>query len=195
MFIKNQLKDAVSAQYEERRVSASCRWSSSNPGAVSVPTISIAPAEGARDFPVGPINDRWGNYRAQLLFLESENPTRTSTCTPLARGSVSAGWRCTTRCSHQPDVSTLCTASRPAGRLPARGRHQGQALLPAEFARHDPPASGGFSGQASDIEIHAKEVLYLKRKLERDARPAHGAAIDVIERDTDRDNFMGAMTP
>jgi len=93
----------------------------------------------------------------------------------------------------KPDVSTLCTglaASMGAFLLCAGAKGKRFCLPNARVMIHQP--SGGFSGQASDIEIHAKEVLYLKRKLNEMMAQHTGQPIDVIERDTDRDNFMGA---
>jgi ATP-dependent Clp protease, protease subunit len=93
----------------------------------------------------------------------------------------------------KPDVSTLCTglaASMGAFLLCAGARGKRFCLPNSRVMIHQP--SGGFSGQASDIEIHAKEVLYLKSKLNHMMAEHTGQPIEVIERDTDRDNFMGA---
>ena len=93
----------------------------------------------------------------------------------------------------KPDVSTLCTglaASMGAFLLAAGAKGKRYCLPNSRVMIHQP--SGGFSGQASDIEIHAKEVLYLKKKLNEMMAEHTGQPIEVIERDTDRDNFMGA---
>jgi ATP-dependent Clp protease protease subunit len=91
------------------------------------------------------------------------------------------------------NVSTLCTglaASMGAFLLAAGAKGKRFCLPNSRVMIHQP--SGGFSGQASDIEIHAKEVLFLKRKLNEMMAEHTGQPIEVIERDTDRDNFMGA---
>jgi len=93
----------------------------------------------------------------------------------------------------KPDVSTLCTglAASMGAFLLAAGAKGKRFILPnSRVMIHQP--SGGFSGQASDIEIHAKEVLFLKKRLNEMMALHTGQPIDVIERDTDRDNFMGA---
>jgi len=93
----------------------------------------------------------------------------------------------------KPDVSTLCTglAASMGSFLLAAGSKGKRFCLPnSRVMIHQP--SGGFSGQASDIEIHAKEVLYLKRKLNEMMAQHTGQPLEVIERDTDRDNFMSA---
>jgi ATP-dependent Clp protease protease subunit len=132
---------------------------------------------------------------AQLLFLESENPDKDiHLYINSPGGSVSAGMAIyDTMQFIKPDVSTLCTglaASMGAFLLCAGAKGKRFALPNARVMIHQP--SGGFSGQASDIEIHAKEVLYLKRKLNEMMASHTGQPLEVIERDTDRDNFMGA---
>ena len=147
-------------------------------------------------FLVGPINDGMANLVvAQLLFLESENPDKDiHLYINSPGGSVSAGMAMyDTMQFIKPDVSTLCTglaASMGAFLLCAGAKGKRFTLPNARVMIHQP--SGGFSGQASDIEIHAKEVLYLKRKLNEMMAHHTGQPLDVIERDTDRDNFMGA---
>ncbi|HXZ49287.1 MAG TPA: ATP-dependent Clp endopeptidase proteolytic subunit ClpP [Usitatibacter sp.] len=147
-------------------------------------------------FLVGPINDAMANLIvAQLLFLESENPDKdVHLYINSPGGSVSAGMAVyDTMQFIKPDVSTLCTglaASMGAFLLCAGARGKRFCLPNSRVMIHQP--SGGFSGQASDIEIHAKEVLYLKRKLNQMMAEHTGQPLDVIERDTDRDNFMGA---
>ena len=147
-------------------------------------------------FLVGPINDGMANLVvAQLLFLESENPDKDiHLYINSPGGSVSAGMAMyDTMQFIKPDVSTLCTglaASMGAFLLCAGAKGKRFILPNARVMIHQP--SGGFSGQASDIEIHAKEVLYLKRKLNEMMASHTGQPIEVIERDTDRDNFMSA---
>ena len=147
-------------------------------------------------FLVGPISDQMANLVvAQLLFLESENPDKDiHLYINSPGGSVSAGMAMyDTMQFIKPDVSTLCTglaASMGAFLLCAGAKGKRFVLPNSRVMIHQP--SGGFSGQASDIEIHAKEVLYLKRKLNEMMAMHTGQPLEVIERDTDRDNFMGA---
>ncbi|HQY48045.1 MAG TPA: ATP-dependent Clp endopeptidase proteolytic subunit ClpP [Usitatibacteraceae bacterium] len=147
-------------------------------------------------FLVGPINDSMANLIvAQLLFLESENPDKDiNLYINSPGGSVSAGLAIyDTMQFIKPDVSTLCTglAASMGAFLLAAGAKGKRFILPnSRVMIHQP--SGGFSGQASDIEIHAKEVLYLKRRLNEMMAQHTGQPIDVIDRDTDRDNFMGS---
>jgi ATP-dependent Clp protease protease subunit len=147
-------------------------------------------------FLVGPINDSMANLIvAQLLFLESENPDKDiNLYINSPGGSVSAGLAIyDTMQFIKPDVSTLCTglaASMGAFLLAAGSKGKRFVLPNSRVMIHQP--SGGFSGQASDIEIHAKEVLYLKRRLNEMMALHTGQSIEVIDRDTDRDNFMSA---
>ena len=147
-------------------------------------------------FLVGPINDGMANLIvAQLLFLESENPDKDiNLYINSPGGSVSAGLAIyDTMQFIKPDVSTLCTglaASMGAFLLAAGAKGKRFVLPNSRVMIHQP--SGGFSGQASDIEIHAKEVLYLKRRLNEMMALHTGQTMEVIERDTDRDNFMSA---
>jgi ATP-dependent Clp protease, protease subunit len=147
-------------------------------------------------FLVGPINDSMANLIvAQLLFLESENPDKEiNLYINSPGGSVSAGMAVyDTMQFIKPDVATLCTglaASMGAFLLAAGTKGKRFCLPNSRVMIHQP--SGGFSGQASDIEIHAKEVLYLKRKLNEMMSLHTGQPLEVIERDTDRDNFMSA---
>jgi ATP-dependent Clp protease protease subunit len=147
-------------------------------------------------FLVGPIHDGMANLIvAQLLFLESDNPDKEiNLYINSPGGSVSAGMAVyDTMQFIKPDVSTLCTglaASMGAFLLAAGAKGKRFCLPNSRVMIHQP--SGGFSGQASDIEIHAKEVLFLKRKLNEMMAEHTGQPIEVIERDTDRDNFMGA---
>ncbi len=147
-------------------------------------------------FLVGPINDAMANLIvAQLLFLESENPDKDiHLYINSPGGSVSSGMAIyDTMQFIKPDVSTLCTglAASMGAFLLAAGAKGKRFILPnSRVMIHQP--SGGFSGQASDIEIHAKEVLYIKKRLNEMMAMHTGQPIEVIERDTDRDNFMGA---
>ncbi len=147
-------------------------------------------------FLVGPIHDAMANLVvAQLLFLESENPDKDiNLYINSPGGSVSAGLAIyDTMQFIKPDVSTLCTglAASMGAFLLAAGAKDKRFVLPnSRVMIHQP--SGGFSGQASDIEIHAKEVLYLKKRLNEMMAQHTGQPLEVIERDTDRDNFMGA---
>jgi len=147
-------------------------------------------------FLVGPISDGMANLVvAQLLFLESENPDKDiHLYINSPGGSVSAGMAIyDTMQFIKAEVSTLCTglaASMGAFLLCAGAKGKRFCLPNSRVMIHQP--SGGFSGQASDIEIHAKEVLYLKRKLNEMMAQHTGQPIETIDRDTDRDNFMGA---
>ena len=147
-------------------------------------------------FLVGPIHDAMANLVvAQMLFLESENPDKDiHLYINSPGGSVSAGMAMYDTMEFiKPDVSTLCTglaASMGAFLLCAGAKGKRFCLPNSRVMIHQP--SGGFQGQASDIEIHAKEVLYLKRKLNEMMAAKTGQPLEVIERDTDRDNFMSA---
>ena len=147
-------------------------------------------------FLVGPVNDSTANLVvAQMLFLESENPDKDIYLyINSPGGSVSAGLAIyDTMQFIKPDVSTLCigqAASMGAFLLTA-GAHGKRYCLPnSRVMIHQP--LGGFQGQASDIAIHAKEILYLKARLNEMLAKHTGQSIDVIDRDTDRDNFMSA---
>ena len=146
-------------------------------------------------FLVGPVNDAVANLVvAQLLFLESENPDKdVSFYINSPGGSVSAGLAIyDTMQFIKPDVSTLCigqAASMGAFLLAAGARGKRFCLPNSRVMIHQP--LGGFQGQASDIEIHAKEILYLKARLNEMLAKHAGRSLEEIERDTDRDNFMG----
>jgi len=147
-------------------------------------------------FLVGPVMDVTANLVvAQLLFLESENPDKdVSFYINSPGGSVSAGMAMfDTMQFIKPDVSTLCmgiAASMGAFLLAAGAKGKRFALPNARIMIHQP--SGGAHGQASDIEIQAREILYLRERLNRILSERTGQAIERIERDTDRDNFMSA---
>jgi ATP-dependent Clp protease protease subunit len=147
-------------------------------------------------FLVGPINDAMANLIvAQLLFLESENPDKDiNLYINSPGGSVSAGMAVyDTMQFIKPDVSTLCTglaASMGSFLLAAGAKGKRYCLPNSRVMIHQP--SGGFQGQASDIEIHAREVLYLKKRLNEMLAKHTGQTLEQIERDSDRDRFMGA---
>ncbi len=147
-------------------------------------------------FLVGPVNDMTANLIvAQLLFLESENPDKDiHFYINSPGGSVTAGMAIyDTMRFIKPDVSTLCigqAASMGAFLLSAGAKGKRFCLPNSRVMIHQP--LGGFQGQASDIEIHAKEILFLKEKLNRQLADHTGQSIEVIERDTDRDNFKSA---
>lgn len=147
-------------------------------------------------FLVGEVNDQSANLIvAQLLFLESENPDKDiSMYINSPGGSVSAGMAMyDTMQFIKPDVSTLCmglAASMGAFLLCAGAKEKRFALPNARVMIHQP--LGGARGQASDIEIQAREILYLRERLNGILAEHTGQPIDKIARDTDRDNFMSA---
>ncbi|HUW39191.1 MAG TPA: ATP-dependent Clp endopeptidase proteolytic subunit ClpP [Rhodocyclaceae bacterium] len=147
-------------------------------------------------FLVGPVNDATANVVvAQLLFLESENPDKDiHFYINSPGGSVTAGMAIyDTMQFIKSDVSTLCigqAASMGAFLLTAGAKGKRYCLPNSRVMIHQP--MGGFQGQASDIEIHAKEILYLKQKLNEMMAKHTGQPIERIERDTDRDNFLSA---
>jgi len=148
-------------------------------------------------FLVGPVNDVTANLVvAQLLFLESENPDKDiHLYINSPGGSVTAGLAIyDTMQFIKPDVSTLCVgqAASMGAFLLAAGTSGKRFCLPnSRVMIHQP--MGGFQGQASDIEIHAKEILYLKQRLNEMLARHTGQPIERIERDTDRDNFLSAQ--
>ena len=150
-------------------------------------------------FLVGPVDDHTANLVvAQLLFLESENPDKDIyfyiNC---PGGSVTAGMSIyDTMKFIKPDVQTLClgqAASMGAFLLSAGTKGKRFALPNSRIMIHQPLISGGLGGQASDIEIHARELLKLKEKLNKILADHTGKSIEEVERDTDRDNFMSAQ--
>jgi len=147
-------------------------------------------------FLVGPINDHSANLvMAQLLFLESENPDKDiSLYINSPGGSVSAGLAIfDTMRFIKSDVSTLCcglAASMGAFLLAAGQKEKRFALPNSRIMIHQP--LGGVSGQASDIEIHAREILFLRERLNALLAENTGQPIEKIGRDTDRDNFLSA---
>jgi ATP-dependent Clp protease protease subunit len=147
-------------------------------------------------FLVGPVEDYMANVIvAQLLFLESENPDKDiHLYINSPGGSVSAGLAIyDTMQFIKPDVSTLCirqAASMGALLLTAVAEGKRFALPHARMMIHQP--LGGFSGQASDIDIHAKEILKVREKLNLILKSHTGQSIATVQKDTDRDNFMSA---
>ena len=147
-------------------------------------------------FLVGPVNDSVANVIvAQLLFLESENPDNDiSLYINSPGGSVSAGMAIyDTMRFIKPNVSTLCTglaASMGAFLLAAGTKGKRFSLPNSRIMIHQP--SGGAQGQATDIEIQAKEILYLRERLNGILAENTGRSVEEIRRDTERDNFMSA---
>jgi ATP-dependent Clp protease protease subunit len=147
-------------------------------------------------FLVGEVNDQTANVViAQLLFLESENPEKDiSLYINSPGGSVSAGLAIyDTMQFIKPDVSTLCmgmAASMGAFLLAAGAKGKRFSLPNSRVMIHQP--LGGARGQASDIEIQAREILYLRERLNKILSERTGQTIETIAKDTDRDNFMSA---
>ena len=147
-------------------------------------------------FLVGPVNEVSANLIvAQLLFLESENPDKdVYFYINSPGGSVSAGLAVyDTMQFIKPDVSTLCigqAASMGALLLCAGAKGKRFCLPNSRVMIHQP--MGGFQGQASDIEIHAKEILYLRQRLNEIMAVHTGKDVEQIAHDTDRDNFLSA---
>jgi ATP-dependent Clp protease, protease subunit len=145
-------------------------------------------------FLVGEVNDQTANLVvAQLLFLESENPDKDiSLYINSPGGSVSAGLAIyDTMQFIKPNVSTLCmglAASMGAFLLSAGEKGKRYALPNSRVMIHQP--LGGARGQASDIEIQAREILYLRERLNQLLASHTGQPVERIARDTDRDNFM-----
>ncbi len=148
-------------------------------------------------FLVGPVDEASANLIvAQLLFLESENPDKDiSFYINSPGGSVSAGFAIyDTMQFVKPDVSTLCVgqaASMGALLLAAGAKGKRFCLPNSRVMIHQP--LGGFQGQASDIEIHAREILFLKGRLNEILAKHTGQDMARIEKDTDRDNFLSAQ--
>ncbi len=147
-------------------------------------------------FLVGPVMDQNANLIvAQLLFLESENPDKDiSLYINSPGGSVSAGMAIyDTMQFIKPQVSTLCTglaASMGAFLLAAGEKGKRFSLPNSRIMIHQP--SGGAQGQATDIEIHAREILYLRERLNGILADNTGKSVEQVARDTERDNFMSA---
>ncbi|SHL95942.1 ATP-dependent Clp protease proteolytic subunit ClpP [Nitrosospira sp. Nsp11] len=147
-------------------------------------------------FLVGPVTEGSANLIvAQLLFLESENADKDIHFYINSPGGlVSAGMAIYDTMQYiKPDVSTLCigqAASMGSLLLTAGAKGKRFCLANSRVMIHQP--LGGFQGQASDIEIHAKEILFLKNRLNELLAKHSGQSIETIERDTDRDNFLSA---
>jgi ATP-dependent Clp protease protease subunit len=147
-------------------------------------------------FLVGPVNDQTANLVvAQLLFLESENPDKDiSLYINSPGGSVYSGMAIyDTMQFVKPDISTICVgmaASMGAFLLAAGAKGKRYALPNSRIMIHQP--SGGSQGQASDIEIQAREILYLRERINAILAERTGQSVDRIAKDTDRDNFLSA---
>jgi ATP-dependent Clp protease, protease subunit len=147
-------------------------------------------------FLVGPVNDASANLIvAQLLFLEAENPDKDiSFYINSPGGSVTAGMSIyDTMQFIKPDVSTLCigqAASMGAFLLASGAKGKRFSLPNSRVMIHQP--SGGFQGQSSDIQIQAKEIMYLREKLNSILAGHTGKSAKEIDIDTERDNFMSA---
>jgi ATP-dependent Clp protease, protease subunit len=147
-------------------------------------------------FMVGPVEDHMANLIvAQLLFLESENPDKDiHFYINSPGGSVTAGMSIyDTMQFIKPDVSTMCVgqaASMGAFLLAGGTKGKRYALPNSRVMIHQP--SGGYQGQASDIHIHAQEILKIREKLNKLMADHTGQSIEKISKDTERDNFMGA---
>lgn len=147
-------------------------------------------------FLVGPVNDASANLIvAQLLFLEAENPDKDiSFYINSPGGSVTAGMSIyDTMQFIKPDVSTLCigqAASMGAFLLASGAKGKRFSLPNSRVMIHQP--SGGFQGQSSDIQIQAKEIMYLREKLNSILASHTGKSAKEIDVDTERDNFMSA---
>ncbi|KGI77600.1 ATP-dependent Clp endopeptidase proteolytic subunit ClpP [Oleiagrimonas soli] len=148
-------------------------------------------------FLVGPVDDNVANLIvAQLLFLESENPDKDiSLYINSPGGSVTAGLAIyDTMQFIKPDVSTICVgqaASMGALLLTAGAAGKRYSLPHSRIMIHQPWA-GGISGQATDIEIHAREILTMRERLNDILAKHTGKAVDDIARDTERDRFMSS---
>jgi ATP-dependent Clp protease protease subunit len=147
-------------------------------------------------FAVGQVEDNMANLIvAQLLFLESENPDKDiHLYINSPGGSVTAGMAIyDTMQFIKPNVSTICIGQAASmGAVLLAGGEKGKrfALPHSRVMIHQP--LGGFQGQASDIEIHAKEILYIRERLNQVLADHTGQPMDRIQQDTDRDNFMSA---
>ncbi|GAA3533427.1 ATP-dependent Clp endopeptidase proteolytic subunit ClpP [Zobellella aerophila] len=180
------------------------------PLAALVPIVVEQTAKGERSYDIysrllkervifmtGQVEDHMANLIcAQMLFLESENPEKDIYLyINSPGGSVTAGMSIyDTMQFIKPDVSTVCmgqACSMGAFLLAGGATGKRFALPNSRVMIHQP--LGGFQGQASDIQIHAKEILYIKEKLNRLLAEHTGQELSVVERDTDRDNFMSAV--
>ncbi len=200
------IEDLVNAHLDAQRA-ASVYQSPQNIGMVPIVIEQSGRGERAYDiysrllrerviFLLGPVMDVSANLVvAQLLFLESENPDKdVALYINSPGGSVSAGLAIyDTMQFVKPDVSTLCmglAASMGAFLLAAGAKGKRYALPNARVMIHQP--SGGAQGQASDIEIHAREILYTRERLNRILADVTGQPIETVAQDTDRDRFMSS---
>ncbi|NOU50722.1 ATP-dependent Clp endopeptidase proteolytic subunit ClpP [Pseudoalteromonas sp. JBTF-M23] len=175
-----------------------------------VPMVVEQTAKGERSFDIysrllkeriifltGQVEDQMANLIvAQLLFLESESPEKDIFLyINSPGGSVTAGMSIYDTMNFiKPDVSTVCVgqaASMGAFLLSGGAKGKRYCLPNSRVMIHQP--LGGFQGQASDFEIHAKEILSIKEKLNRLMAEHTGQPFDIVSRDTDRDNFMSAQ--
>jgi len=144
----------------------------------------------------GEINDVTANLVvAQLLFLESEDPDKDIYLyINSPGGSITSGMAIFDTMNYiKPDVATICVgmaASMGAFLLTAGAKGKRFALPNSEIMIHQP--LGGYQGQATDIEIHARRILQIKDKMNRIMAEQTGQPLDVIKNDVERDNFMGA---
>jgi ATP-dependent Clp protease protease subunit len=145
-------------------------------------------------FITGPIEDYMANLIvAQLLFLEAENPDKDiNVYINSPGGAITSGMSIYDTMTYiKPDISTLCIGQAASmGAILLAGGSEGKrfALPNSRIMIHQP--LGGFQGQASDFEIHAKEILSMKKKLNEILAFHTGKEVDQIEKDTERDNFM-----
>jgi len=145
-------------------------------------------------FITGPIEDYMANLIvAQLLFLEAENPDKDiNVYINSPGGSITSGMSIYDTMTYiKPDISTLCIGQAASmGAILLAGGTSGKrfALTNSRIMIHQP--LGGFQGQASDFEIHAKEILSMKKKLNEILAFHTGKEVDQLEKDTERDNFM-----
>ena len=184
--------------------------STPDPMAALVPMVIEQTSKGERSFDiysrllkegvifmVGQVEEHMANLIvAQMLFLESENPEKDiSLYINSPGGSVTAGMAIyDTMQFIKNDVSTVCigqAASMGAFLLAGGSKGKRYCLPNSRVMIHQP--LGGFQGQASDIEIHAKEILYIKDKLNRILAEHTGQDVERVAKDTDRDNFMSAQ--
>ena len=148
-------------------------------------------------FMVGPIDDHVANVIvAQMLFLEAENPEKDiSLYINSPGGVVTAGMAIYDTMQYiRPDVSTICVgqaASMGALLLASGAKGKRYALPNSRVMIHQP--LGGFQGQATDIDIHAREILALRQRLNEVLAKHTGQALETIARDTERDNFKSAV--
>ena len=149
-------------------------------------------------FIVGPIEDHMANLIvAQILFLESENPEKDISIYINSPGGSVTAWMAIydTMQFAKPDISTLCigqAASMGAFLLAGGCKGKRYALPNSRVMIHQP--LGGYQGQATDIDIHAKEILSIREKLNTLLAHHTGQSLKTIAKDTERDNFMSSTT-